>query len=123
MSLRQALNDAHQRMAAIEAAAQKESRSVREQLDDRSAEERAAHLKLTAALDSLKEELAAAKHVAEKRAADVDAAQSLIEGLERQRVGIERARHEDAARADALSDERDALVSELNAARSCAQTE
>ncbi|PYQ92051.1 MAG: hypothetical protein DMF97_21980, partial [Acidobacteria bacterium] len=36
VSLRQALNDAHQRMAAIEAAAQKESRSVREQLDDRS---------------------------------------------------------------------------------------
>jgi chromosome segregation ATPase len=120
VSLRQALNDAHQQIASIKAAAQTESRSAREQFDDQTAGERAAHLKLTAALESVKQELAAARHVAEKQAADVDAAQSLIEGLERQRAGIERARHEDVARANALADERDALVRELNAARQAA---
>jgi hypothetical protein len=120
VSLRQALNEAHQRMASIEAAAQTESRSAREQFDDQTAEVRAAHLNLTAAFESLKQELAAAKHVAEKQAADADAAQSVIEGLDRQRAGIERARHEDVARANALADERDALARELNAARQAA---
>jgi chromosome segregation ATPase len=121
VGIRQALNEAHQHIAAIEASTHQESHGLREQFEQRIAEERAAALKLTTALESLKQELAAAKRVDEKGTADMEAARSLIEGLEHQRAELERARTAEAARTIALAEERDALVRELSVARQAAE--
>jgi chromosome segregation ATPase len=65
--------------------------------------ERAAAEELRQALGTVKQQLAAANQAAEKRSADVDAAQSLVAGLEQQRRDLERTCTEGTARVDALT--------------------
>src|SRR5205085_11115934 len=110
-----------QRLASIVAAAHEESRALREQFEERAAEDRATSAELTAALDTVKRELASEQQLAERRAADAEAARSLTEGLEHRRAHFEQLANEHAARGQALIDERDALARSLGAAQQAAR--
>jgi chromosome segregation ATPase len=77
--------------------------------------QREANVRLSEALAAVKEELAEVGKIAEQRAGDLDAARSLIEGLEHRRAELERARDEEQARAGEAARQRDAIATELSA--------
>jgi chromosome segregation ATPase len=115
-ALRRDVDDARNALKAAQQAGIELSQSV-EPAHAAVEQEREVNARLTEALARTQQDLAAATSLAEQRAGDIEAAQSLIDGLEHQRSELERARDEHATRAALALQERDTVGAELGTLR------
>ena len=117
VELRLAAAEVEQRIECIERATRAEVSRLNEQFSAELARERSLAAALTQDVGELQRELASAHAEREARVLELDAVRADAESLERQRADLERLRTEAEAHAKAGTDERDALASELEAAR------
>ena len=116
-ALQQSLDDAERRLVAAGEANEKELRRLQEQFAEQIAQERATIAELTDAQARLEPVLAAALNDADARSAEIEAAISRADALERRWKDAEQARDQASALADTTIRERDAMALELEAAR------